>query len=90
MQGAGAVSALALRCRALGTRRARPTESGGNPALRVRGAAAISFADISHDGMLTGCNVELTAELARAVPILGRVLCDGRVDPAAALEAARA
>ena len=81
------------------------------------GAAAIIFTDIARDGMLTGSNVELTAELARAVPIpviasgglaavadivalraagagiagaiLGRALYDGRVDPAAALEAAK-
>lgn len=33
------------------------------------GAAAIIFTDIARDGMLTGSNVELTAELARAVPI---------------------
>jgi phosphoribosylformimino-5-aminoimidazole carboxamide ribotide isomerase len=33
------------------------------------GAAAIIFTDIARDGMLTGVNVELTAELARAVPI---------------------
>ena len=82
------------------------------------GAAAIIFTDISRDGMLTGVNLELTAELARAVPvpviasgglasvqdiaalraaragiagaILGRALYDGRVDPAAALAAAKA
>lgn len=81
------------------------------------GAAAIIFTDISRDGMLTGVNVALTAELARAVPvpviasgglasvadivalkaagagiagaILGRALYDGRVEPAAALAAAR-
>jgi phosphoribosylformimino-5-aminoimidazole carboxamide ribotide isomerase len=81
------------------------------------GAAAIIFTDIARDGMLTGSNVELTAELARAVPIpviasgglasvadivalraagagiagaiLGRALYDGRVEPAAALAAAR-
>jgi phosphoribosylformimino-5-aminoimidazole carboxamide ribotide isomerase len=81
------------------------------------GAAAIIFTDIARDGMLTGSNVDLTAALARAVPIpviasgglatvgdivalraagagiagaiLGRALYDGRVDPAAALEAAR-
>jgi len=82
------------------------------------GAAAIIFTDISRDGMLTGVNLELTAALARAVPvpviasgglasvrdiaalrasgagiagaILGRALYDGRVDPAAALAAAKA
>ena len=82
------------------------------------GAAAIIFTAISRDGMLTGVTLELTAELARAVPvpviasgglasvqdvaalrasgagiagaILGRALYDGRVDPAAALAAAKA
>ncbi len=81
------------------------------------GAAAIIFTDIARDGMLSGVNVELTADLARAVPIpviasgglasvsdvvalraagagiagaiLGRALYDGRVDPAAALAAAK-
>jgi len=81
------------------------------------GAAAIIFTDIARDGMLSGVNLELTAELARAVPIpviasgglasvddiialraagagiagaiLGRALYDGRVDPAAALAAAK-
>jgi phosphoribosylformimino-5-aminoimidazole carboxamide ribotide isomerase len=81
------------------------------------GAAAIIFTDIARDGMLSGVNVDLTADLARAVPIpviasgglasvadivslkatgagiagaiLGRALYDGRVDPAAALAAAK-
>jgi phosphoribosylformimino-5-aminoimidazole carboxamide ribotide isomerase len=81
------------------------------------GAAAIIFTDIGRDGMLTGVNLDLTADLARAVPvpviasgglasvqdilalraagagiagaILGRALYDGRVEPAAALAAAR-
>ena len=90
------------------------------------GAAAIIFTDIARDGMLTGSNEELAAELARTVPIpviasgglasvadivalrranegalkaagagiagaiLGGALYDGRVDPEAALKAARA
>jgi phosphoribosylformimino-5-aminoimidazole carboxamide ribotide isomerase len=33
------------------------------------GAAAIIFTDIARDGMLTGSNEELAAELARTVPI---------------------
>jgi len=33
------------------------------------GAAAIIFTDIARDGMLSGVNVQLTADLARAVPI---------------------
>jgi phosphoribosylformimino-5-aminoimidazole carboxamide ribotide isomerase len=33
------------------------------------GAAAIIFTDIARDGMLSGVNVDLTADLARAVPI---------------------
>ncbi|MGG5820792.1 1-(5-phosphoribosyl)-5-[(5-phosphoribosylamino)methylideneamino]imidazole-4-carboxamide isomerase [Falsiroseomonas sp. HW251] len=33
------------------------------------GAAAIVFTDIARDGMLSGVNLELTADLARAVPI---------------------
>jgi phosphoribosylformimino-5-aminoimidazole carboxamide ribotide isomerase len=81
------------------------------------GAAAIIFTDIARDGMLSGVNVDLTADLARAVPIpviasgglasvadivalkatgagiagaiLGRALYDGRVEPAAALAAAK-
>jgi phosphoribosylformimino-5-aminoimidazole carboxamide ribotide isomerase len=89
------------------------------------GAAAIIFTDIARDGMLTGSNEELAAELARTVPIpviasgglasvadivalrranegalkaagagiagaiLGGARNDGRVDPEAALKAAR-
>jgi phosphoribosylformimino-5-aminoimidazole carboxamide ribotide isomerase len=33
------------------------------------GAAAIIFTDIARDGMLSGVNVDLTAELARTVPV---------------------
>lgn len=33
------------------------------------GVDAILYTDISRDGMLTGCNVEATAEIARAVNI---------------------
>ena len=33
------------------------------------GVAALLFTDVSRDGMLTGCNVEATVDLARAVSI---------------------
>ncbi len=35
-------------------------------AFQNAGAAAIVYTDISRDGMLSGCNIEATAELARA------------------------
>jgi phosphoribosylformimino-5-aminoimidazole carboxamide ribotide isomerase len=52
------------------------------------GAAAIIVTDIARDGMLTGVNVELTADLARAVPI--PVIASGGVAAVADIEALRA
>jgi phosphoribosylformimino-5-aminoimidazole carboxamide ribotide isomerase len=52
------------------------------------GAAAIIFTDISRDGMLTGSNVELTAELARAVPV--PVIASGGLASVADIVALRA
>lgn len=52
------------------------------------GAAAIVFTDISRDGMLTGVNVDLTAELARAVPV--PVIASGGVASVADIHALRA
>ncbi|WP_237213821.1 1-(5-phosphoribosyl)-5-[(5-phosphoribosylamino)methylideneamino]imidazole-4-carboxamide isomerase [Falsiroseomonas oryziterrae] len=52
------------------------------------GAAAIIFTDIARDGMLTGVNLDLTADLARAVPI--PVIASGGVASVADIHALRA
>jgi phosphoribosylformimino-5-aminoimidazole carboxamide ribotide isomerase len=52
------------------------------------GAAAIVFTDIARDGMLTGVNVELTAELARTVPV--PVIASGGLASVADIAALRA
>ena len=66
------------------------------------GVAAVLFTDVGRDGLLKGCNVEATVDLARAVDIpviasggvagviTGRALYDGRLDLAAALSVAAA
>ena len=51
------------------------TKSSGRTAIDLAkkfqdyGVDAILYTDISRDGMLTGCNVEATADLARAIDI---------------------
>jgi len=52
------------------------------------GAAAVIFTDIARDGMLSGVNLDLTAELARAVPI--PVIASGGVAAVADIHALRA
>ena len=67
-------SALAPRRAALERRRARVISNGlfglGLPEIVViGGVAAVLFTDVGRDGLLKGCNVEATVDLARAVDI---------------------
>ena len=56
---------------------------------RVAGVAALLYTDVGRDGMLKGCNVEATVDLARAtkIPVIASGGCSGYDDMLAAFKA---